>query len=90
MEEKARMKKGICLTALYPQAMENAELLLELFQKVKEKRFDCVEFYFHGKPEEELRIGKKLKELQMASAFLAGFLMKRDQVDLSAGCDEIR
>ena len=34
MEEKARMKKGICLTALYPQAMENAELLLELFEKV--------------------------------------------------------
>lgn len=90
MEEKARMKKGICLTALYPQAMENAELLLELFQKVKEKRFDCVEFYFHGKPEEELRIGKKLKELQMASVFLAGFPMKRDKVDLSAGCDEIR
>ncbi len=90
MEEKARMKKGICLTALYPQAMENAELLLELFQKVKEKRFDCVEFYFHGKPEEELRIGKKLKELQMASVFLAGFPMKRDKVDLSAGCDKIR
>ena len=44
MEEKVRMKKGICLTALYPQAMENAELLLELFEKVKEKeRFDCVE-----------------------------------------------
>lgn len=91
MEEKVRMKKGICLTALYPQAMENAELLLELFEKVKEKeRFDCVEFYFHGKPEEELRIGKKLKQLQLASVFLAGFPMKRDKVDLSAGCDEIR
>lgn len=86
-----QMKKGICLTALYPQAMENAVLLTELFQKIKDRtQFDCVEFYFHGKLEEELRIGRKLRELQLSSVFLAGFPMKRDKVDLSSRRDEIR
>lgn len=86
-----RMKRGICLTALYPQAMEDAALLMELFHKVKERKlFTCVEFYFHGKPEEELQIGHKLRELQLSSVFLAGFPMKRDKVDLSARDEETR
>lgn len=91
MEEKTRMKKGICLTALYPEAMENAPLLMELFEKIKEgELFDCVEFYFHGQPEEELRIGQRLKALGLSSVFLAGFPIKRDKVDISAREEAVR
>lgn len=79
------MKKGICLTALYPEAMENAALLMELFEKIKERDlFDCVEFYFHGRPEEELQIGERLRTLGLSSVFLAGFPIKRDKVDISS------
>lgn len=79
------MKKGICLTALYPEAMENATLLMELFEKIKGRDlFDCVEFYFHGRPEEELQIGERLRTMGLSSVFLAGFPIKRDKVDISS------
>ena len=48
------MKKGICLTAVYPQAMYDSGLLKELLEKTAVQGiFNCVEFYFEGKAGEE-------------------------------------
>ena len=43
-------EKGICLTAVYPQAMYDSGLLKELLEKTAVQGvFNCVEFYFEGK-----------------------------------------
>lgn len=79
------MKRGICLTSLYPEAIEDSGLLIELFHKVCGTGiFDCVEFYFNGTETEEKRIGYELKKSGLSSVFLGGYPMKRDGIDISA------
>lgn len=76
---------------MYPQAMEDSGLLMELFRKVQEKGiFDCVEFYFHGTLEEEMQIGKELKRLGLSAVFLAGYPMKQEKADISAKSESKR
>lgn len=80
------MKKGICLTAIYPQAMNRQELLTELFWKIKKEGiYQCAEFYFEGNAEAEKRIRKVLKETGLSAVYLAGFPLKRDHISV---CDE--
>lgn len=79
------MKKGICLTAIYPEAMYNCSLLLGLLERTaQEKIFDCVEFYFQGTREEEYEIRSQLEKLKLSAVFHGGFPMKRDRIDISA------
>ena len=43
------MRHGICLTAVYPEAMQNCSRLIKLIREVsKQGIYDCVEFYFEG------------------------------------------
>lgn len=85
------MKKGICLTAVYPQAMSHLELLTELFWKVKaEGIYECVEFYFEGTEEEEQRIRSVLEETGLSAVYLAGFPVKRDRISISDENEEVR
>lgn len=85
------MKKGICLTAVYPEAMYDAAVLLALLERVSEQGiFDCVEFYFEGSMEEMKVIRSELVKRKLASVFLAGFPMKRDGVDITSANEEKR
>lgn len=79
------MKKGICLTAIYPEAISNSRMLIKLLRKTaEEKIFDCVELYFQGSEKEEEEIGYELEKLGLSLVFHGGFPMKRDKVDISA------
>lgn len=90
-EGSDKLRKGICLTALYPQAMVQVQLLVELFYKVKNTGiFNCVEFYFQGEEEDEVKIGQVLHELGLSSVFLAGYFMKKEKIDISAQEEEKR
>lgn len=85
------MKKGICLTAVYPQAMYDCGILKELLEKVADQGiFNCVEFYFEGTAGEEEEIRKLLEKRNLCSVFLAGFPMKRDGVDITSPEERIR
>ena len=85
------MKKGICLTAVYPQAMYDSGLLKELLEKTAVQGvFNCVEFYFEGKAGEEEEIRKLLEKRNLCSVFLAGFPMKRDGVDITSPDERVR
>ena len=47
------MRHGICLTAVYPEAMQNCSRLIKLIREVsKQGIYDCVEFYFEVTKEE--------------------------------------
>lgn len=79
------MKKGICITAIYPETVNNYSLLMEALKKTaEEKIFDCVELYFKGTEKEEQKIGDELEKLGLSLVFLGGFLMKKDKVDISS------
>ena len=85
------MKKGICLTAVYPQAMYDSGLLKELLEKTAVQGiFNCVDFYFEGKAGEEEEIRKLLEKRNLCSVFLAGFPMKRDGVDITSPDERVR
>ena len=85
------MKKGICLTAVYPQAMYDSGLLKELLEKTAVQGiFNCVEFYFEGTAGEEEEIRKLLEKKNLCSVFLSGFPMKRDGVDITSPDERIR
>lgn len=63
-------KKGICLTAVYPQAMYDSGLLKELLEKTAVQGiFNCVEFYFEGKAGEEEEIRKLLGKKESVFRF---------------------
>ena len=68
------MKKGICLTAVYPQAM------YDTIQRI-------IRFLYPGE-EEEIR--KLLEKKNLCSVFLSGFPMKRDGVDITSPDERIR
>lgn len=79
------MKKGICITAIYPEAVNNYSLLMEVIRKIgEEKIFDCIELYFEGTEKEERKIGDELEKQGLSLVFLGGFPMKRDKVDISS------
>jgi len=84
------MKKGICLTALYPQAMRDKSLLIELFKKIAGQGvFNCVEYYFEGSLKDISDIRRATDKLELYTVYLAGFPMKAQAFDLS-GKDEAK
>lgn len=79
------MKHGICLSAIYPEVIcDCGALLFRIDQCRRTALYDCLEFYFEGSKQEEIRIRRKLEECSLSLIFLAGFPMKRDRVDISA------
>lgn len=85
------MKKGLVTSPFYPQSREDlSALLASLAQVAAEKQFEVVEFYYEGEPEDYPLIGRTLRDLRLESVFLAGFAMKRDQLDLGAASDSLR
>lgn len=85
------MKHGICLTALYPEAITDSGLMAKLIEKVRNlELFQCVEIYFEGSPEEEVRIHGMLSDAGLASVFLGGLPIKRDGIDLSSRSGSVR
>lgn len=78
------MKKGICLTAVYPQAMSSADLMINLLRRIKEEGiYQCAEIYFEGNEEDEKRIRDVLAETGLSAVYLAGFPLKRDGISIS-------
>ncbi|MDD3415615.1 MAG: TIM barrel protein [Lachnospiraceae bacterium] len=85
------MDYGICLTAVYPQAIEDSELLISLIRKVAgDKLFQCVEYYFEGSIEEEIKIHEVIKECGLSSVYLAGFEIKRGKWSITASDEQQR
>ena len=74
------MRHGICLTAVYPEAMQNCSRLIKLIREVsKQGIYDCVEFYFEGTKEEEREIQTVLSHTDIRLVYHAGYRMKRDR-----------
>ena len=85
------MKLGICLTPIYPQAIEDSYLMLQLIEKIsREEIFQCVEIYFEGTKEEEQEIRNSLSRTGLMAVYLGGLPIKRDSIDLSAEKEEKR
>lgn len=85
------MKLGICLTPIYPQAIKDSHLMLQLIEKIyREKVFQCVEIYFEGTKEEEQEIKSSLSGVGLTAVYLGGLPIKRDGIDLSAEEEEKR
>lgn len=79
------MKKGICLTAVYPEAMYHGEYLIQCLERTAEQRlFQCVEFYFNGTDKEILDIRRALKRLELKAVFLAGYPLKQEKADITS------
>lgn len=85
------MKYGICLTTIYPQAIFDCSLLIQLIQRIGgSKLFQCVEIYFEGTKTEEKKIYRTLIENGIAAVYPGGLPMKRDGIDISAKSNLIR
>lgn len=85
------MRKGICLTALFPAAMYDCSLLIELLLRIAgQKQFGCAEFYFEGTRQEEEEIRRVLEENDLWAVYLAGYPMKRDRTAISSGSQRER
>lgn len=86
-----KMKKGVCLTAIFPDTIYNKQLLLQKIMKVyKESDFECIELYFDGNENDYKEIGGYLKEKKLSSIFLAGYPLKEKKYDLSSENNEKR
>lgn len=85
------MKHGVCLTALYPEAITDSGVLAGLIGKVRSPGlFQCVELYFEGSVEEEESIHRILSDAGLVSVYLGGLPIKRDGIDLSSGNESVR
>jgi len=84
------MKRGICLTALYPQAMKDKDLLIRLIYKIaRQGIFNCIEYYFEGSYQDMTSIRHMTDKMEIDTIYLAGFPMKAQKIDLSCK-DEIK
>ena len=82
------MRHGICLTAVYPEAMQNCSRLIKLIREVsKQGIYDCVEFYFEGTKEEEREIQTVLSHTDIRLVYHAGYRMKRDRLCITASSE---
>ncbi len=85
------MRKGICLTAIYPEAMFDKDKLVEVIkQTARTGFFNAVEYYFEGSKEDYKQIRDLIKELDLYSVFLAGYPMKSGQIDISSRDEAVR
>ncbi len=85
------MQLGICLTPIYPKAIKDCSLMLQLIEKIRGKGvFQCVEIYFEGTKEEEQEIKKSLLGSGLTAVYLGGLPIKRDGIDISAEREEKR
>lgn len=85
------MQLGICLTPIYPKAIKDCSLMLQLIEKIRgEGVFQCVEIYFEGTKEEEQEIKKSLLGAGLTAVYLGGLPIKRDGIDISAEREEKR
>ena len=85
------INKGICLTAIFPEAMFSKEKLKEALRRSAETNFYTgVEYYFKGSDEDYKEIQGFIKELGLYSVFLAGYPMKTEQIDISARDEKVR
>lgn len=85
------MKKGICLTAVFPEAMFDKDKLIQAIQLTAQTNFyDGVEYYFDGSEADCKEIRDTIKELGLYSVFLAGYLMKSEKTDISSRDEAVR
>lgn len=77
--------KGICINALYTNAIKDSVVLKQKIRKAAESKiFNCVEFYFEGLTKEYKEIGELIKQENLYAIYLAGFKMKNDCIDLGS------
>ena len=80
------MKYGICLTPIYPAAINDITVMSQVIEKTKkQKLFNCAEIYFEGSKEEENTIRKMLEDTGLDTVYLGGLPIKRDGIDISSG-----
>lgn len=85
------MKKGVCLTAIFPEAMFDKSKLFEALEKVAATNlYNGVEYYFEGTDADYKAVRDKVKELGFYSVFLAGYPMKMEKIDISAKDEKVR
>ncbi len=85
------LRTGICLTAIYPEAMFDKDKLIKAIKQTAQTGiFNGVEYYFEGKEEDYIEIRDLIKELDLYSVFLAGYPMKSNKIDISARDETIR
>lgn len=85
------MKKGLCLTAIFPEAMYSCEELMKKIERTaRETDYKCLEFYFEGNQEEEDEVRELLKKYQLSCVFLAGFPLKKEKFSISARDEAVR
>ncbi len=80
------MKYGICLTPIYPAAINDITVMSQVIEKTKnQKVFNCAEIYFEGSKEEENTIRKMSEDTGLDTVYLGGLPIKRDGIDISSG-----
>lgn len=85
------MQLGICLTPIYPKAIKDCSLMLQLIERIRGKGiFQCVEIYFEGTKREEQEIKNSLLGADLTAVYLGGLPIKRDGIDISAEREEKR
>jgi len=85
------MRKGLCLTALFPDAMtDKNKLIAALELTAKTQLYNGVEYYFEGRKADFEEIKAKVKELGLYSVFLAGYPLKTQKFDISAKDEKVR
>ncbi len=85
------LRKGICLTAIYPEAMYDKDILIRVIkQTARTGLFNGVEYYFEGSQEDYKEIRDLIRELDLYSVFLAGYPMKMNKIDISSKDETVR
>lgn len=79
------MRYGVCLTPIYPMAVNDSTFMSQLIERTKKQGlFDCVEIYFEGSKEDDNIIRKVLSDTDMSAVYLGGLPIKRDGIDISS------
>ncbi len=85
------LRKGICLTAIYPEAMYDKDKLVDAIRQTAQTGFfSGVEYYFEGSEEDCKEIRDLISKHDLYSVFLAGYPMKNEHINISARDEAVR
>ncbi len=77
--------RGLCVNAVYPAAVTDAQMLKTVLARMAAGRFYAAAEFYHEGPNAQLAdIGRHCANLHLSVVYLAGYHLKRERLDIAS------
>jgi sugar phosphate isomerase/epimerase len=77
--------RGLCVNAVYPAAVTDAQMLKTVLARMAASRFYAAAEFYHEGPNAQLAdIGRHCANLRLSVVYLAGYYLKRERLDIAS------